>query len=835
MRTAGDFRSGIVDIKDSLILKENGDVYALLEIPAATLSSQDEEGKVKHRNKSNQAFLELKKHKGFELYDLSFDRGLEASYERLAKDYHEDTLPLADVLADRTIDKLNEELVRPYHYRSFIVVPLKDKLSKLSVKAALHQAKDKAASSFASLLGKTVDFPSNWHTDYQKALQDLMSDLALLNPQVLTTIENKLIQRLQYLPEHFYDVEKELAHLENSVEAIDESKIYILKEGQVGLLADGGFGYQKHLPIIAYPDLMNGFNLQELRKTFNFPVDFVQAAWFSEMKGTFSPLGKSRRADKKLKNAQVESAMAGGRQKRSVAQNRKALDDLEEQVDLGKTFLESLGSFVIYGQSPEEIAEKESLILSYFSNLQLEISSGRADQEELFVRNRMTEGKETKPQNFLQTLTTESFAEQTYFTDNKVGSDIGFYLGRVVDTIASFNGDIQRNIYASNKLVFYNLFQANKLGIKGKLTNNGHVAITGETGSGKSFLTKLLFSLHSLLKAQLLYLDPKSEIKKQYMQVLADYERQGIHPEICDYIRQINFVTLQADDEKNHGVLDPLVFLSGSECKDLAETMVAELLGDKYESYTPFETAFLKTLEVFMEKRAAGQRVGMLHVFEALEQSEDSEISNLATLVLSRVHNSILQLAFSHGQNQGVDMNQHMTVLEVSGLDLPKDNAYRSKQQTKSLVLMYALGYFCKAFGARDKTVETAVFVDEAWFMASTEIGANILKEMRRVGRSMNNFLVMITQSVKDLYSEDDSTGFGTVFAFLEPTEVDDILAYLHVPNNEATQTKMRNMTLGECFFKDPFGRVERMVVDGQHPELTVLFDTVESSLQSVV
>lgn len=416
-----------------------------------------------------------------------------------------------------------------------------------------------------------------------------------------------------------------------------------------------------------------------------------------------------------------------------------------------------------------------------------------------------------------------------------MGSDIGFYLGRVVDTIASFNGDIQRNIYASNKLVFYNLFQANKLGIKGKLTNNGHVAITGETGSGKSFLTKLLFSLHSLLKAQLLYLDPKSEIKKQYMQVLADYERQGIHPEICDYIRQINFVTLQADDEKNHGVLDPLVFLSGSECKDLAETMVAELLGDKYESYTPFETAFLKTLEVFMEKRAVGEKVGMLHVFDALEHSEDTEISNLATLVLSRVHNSILQLAFSHGKNQGVDMNQHMTVLEVSGLDLPKDNIYRSKQQTKSLVLMYALGYFCKAFGARDKTVETAVFVDEAWFMASTDIGANILKEMRRVGRSMNNFLVMITQSVKDLYSEDDSTGFGTVFAFLEPTEVDDILAYLHVPNNEATQTKMRNMTLGECFFKDPFGRVERMVVDGQHPELTVLFDTVESSLQSVV
>lgn len=128
-----------------------------------------------------------------------------------------------------------------------------------------------------------------------------------------------------------------------------------------------------------------------------------------------------------------------------------------------------------------------------------------------------------------------------------------------------------------------------------------------------------------------------------------------------------------------------------------------------------------------------------MHVFDELEKSEFEEVVERAELTLAKVNNSVLQLAFSYGENRGLDLEQHMTVLEVWGLDLPKNGGQaKTQSQIKSLVLMYALGYFCRAFGERSKA-ETSVFVDEAWFMMNSEVGDNILTEARRTGRSYNN------------------------------------------------------------------------------------------------
>ena len=147
---------------------------------------------------------------------------------------------------------------------------------------------------------------------------------------------------------------------------------------------------------------------------------------------------------------------------------------------------------------------------------------------------------------------------------------------------------------------------------------------------------------------------------------------------------------------------------------------------------------------------------------------------------------------------------------------------------------MYALGYFCKRFGEQDRSEETIIFFDEAWFFNSTAVGRSILMSLKRIGRSFNNFMVYITQSVKDLETEDDSTGFGTVFAFLEPSEVDDILRYLHLPVTESTRKWLMNMTMGQCIYLDTSGRRERITVEGMFPEIIELFDTVETNLQSV-
>lgn len=237
-----------------------------------------------------------------------------------------------------------------------------------------------------------------------------------------------------------------------------------------------------------------------------------------------------------------------------------------------------------------------------------------------------------------------------------------------------------------------------------------------------------------------------------------------------------------------------------------------------------------------MAQREAGEKVGMINVFDLMIESEREDISNSGKLLKRLVNNSILSLCFSDGSNEAISLTNKVTILEITGLDLPKETETVgiTKSQKKSLIVMYALGYFCKRFGERDRKQETILFFDEAWFFNSTSVGKSILMELKRIGRSFNNFMVYITQSVKDLETSDDSTGFGTVFAFLEKTEIDDVLDYLKVVKTEKTREWIGNMTMAQCIYFDTFGRKERITVDGMFPEITELFDTVKTDLKAV-
>ncbi|MFK5277839.1 ATP-binding protein, partial [Lactococcus lactis] len=78
---------------------------------------------------------------------------------------------------------------------------------------------------------------------------------------------------------------------------------------------------------------------------------------------------------------------------------------------------------------------------------------------------------------------------------------------------------------------------------------------------------------------------------------------------------------------------------------------------------------------------------------------------------------------FSPSNSSAVDMDARITVLGVTGLNLPKADEKITSDHKESLIVMYALGEFCREFGERDRTQETIIFVDEAWFFNKTEIG----------------------------------------------------------------------------------------------------------------
>lgn len=97
-------------------------------------------------------------------------------------------------------------------------------------------------------------------------------------------------------------------------------------------------------------------------------------------------------------------------------------------------------------------------------------------------------------------------------------------------------------------------------------------------------------------------------------------------------------------------------------------------------------------------------------------------------------------------------------------------------------------------------------------FQSSPE-GKAILKSMKRIGRSFNNFLVLITQSTNDLDDSEDGTGFGTVICFDEVQNREGVLKYLNLPVNEINMKWVSNMVQGQCLMKDMFGQTNRIVV----------------------
>ena len=65
-------------------------------------------------------------------------------------------------------------------------------------------------------------------------------------------------------------------------------------------------------------------------------------------------------------------------------------------------------------------------------------------------------------------------------------------------------------------------------------------------------------------------------------------------------------------------------------------------------------------------------------------------------------------------------------------------------------------------------------------------------------------------------------------------SEIDAVLEYLKIPKNTTTSEWLGNMTMAQCIFLDTFGRKERITVDGMFPEITQLFDTVETKLKAI-
>lgn len=864
MKKKATWENHILSVHENLVLKDDGTVFAMFEVPASIISMMDEKGKKSHKQTTQAVITSLYEHLGFEILMKPITKDLLKAYGYLLEDCDPRTREFGEYLLEQSYLELENELGKIYNHKFFLTVPLSDFAFSGDLKKMMKEGWQRFRKSVVQLIRRELEFTVNWYEDYEQTALDLEMNLNLLQARPLKQEETLLYNSLNYLRGVDVNKDEVLADVKNAIENMDDTTIDVRSDGLLEIHHPQGSSLLKFLPLADYPDVVNDIHLIEHIQTLPFPVEFRVKARFRKNKGALGMEATAERTRDRIGTELSEADEQGNVTKNSSVSAYVILEDIIAGVDSGEYFLDFLPVFAITGSTPDEINYYKKMLMMAMEGLGIKIVPSQWDQPYLFYKMRSTEELTRSDKYWVQNMKVSAFVENLFFVSQKVGSDVGFYFGRVDHTQLNWAGNFEKAIASSPTPFFWNMFQANKDDIEGKLGDSPHVGIFGDTGSGKSFFAKQGFVNHSILKGLSLYIDPKDEMKSQFLSVrdklesfLPEMEEKiselivliendeilarrirnlefSYHKPLIDYINHIHFVSLDVKDKKNIGALDPIVFLEGNQATELATQVTKGLIGDKLTEDDRFENCFNQKVQEVIEARAKGKTVGLLNVFQLMAKSEEDFIRYRAENILSKISGTMLELVFSEGQNSSVSMDEHITILGVTGLNLAKSGEVKTAQNEMSDIIMYALGDFCRFFGARDREQETVIWLDEGWFFNTTDIGKGILMRMKRVGRSENNFLVLISQSVKDGSSEEDDTAFGTIFAFKETGNTRAALKAIGLPDDEEEIIKWyENMTKGLALLKDPFGRIGRVVIQGQNSALNECFKTSFSKMKS--
>ena len=824
-------RNGIVAFHGNLMLRSNLDVYAMYEIPETIVNTVDITLKNEFKELVSDTLSDLEIFGGFEVSTIPFSTEATHNYKFLEQDLAEDTKPVGLYLMKRQAEELKKQIGETSQDRFFLTIPLRNNHVSLDFKDGLKTAITDFSNRVMATIGSDVTFDEDWYERFEELNHEIYQTLLPLNGYMPKQDQTIFVNNNHYLRGMSVDRELEIIQIENNIDNFGSAGVSFENYGILTLSDGAQTTYLAILPIAIPPSNLSYNHFIERRRLLGFDTEVQTKAIFAKKNGFNSMQQRANRAKQKHKKTNEDIAMRNGIVRDEIGQAEALSEDLVKKSNRGETIISYLQSMFVYDDDYDRLQEKIKIVMRNFKKANIELARAKDDQIYLFYKHRLTEPLFENERRYLQTTTMAGFAESLFFTGQKVGSDVGLYMGRVDSRYDRWSGGYKEALQNSRNLVYYNLLQANKLDVEGKISFDGLVKVTGQMGMGKSFFVKQMFVMNSILKTKLLYFDPKAEVRKQFMKVLHEYESQGIYPEICDYIKQINFVTVDARNSENHGVLDPLVFLTGQEAKNLIISMIGEFYDLKQNEQ--FEKELLQMIEKYLVLRENGEKVGTKNIMEALTKSDTDRVRITAELLLEKISNSTLSLCFSNGQNEAISMSKRISIIEVTGLELPTSETSITENQRQSLVALYALGQFCYKFGSESKK-ESITFIDEAWFFNITDVGREIIMKIRRTGRSFNNFLVFVSQSHKDSNSELDDTGFGTLFSFNSPTETDLILDTHGIVKSEETRKWVSSMSMGQCLFTDPFGRTERITIDGIVSEINPLCDTIETELVAV-
>lgn len=813
----------------NMALRKDGVVTAFYRVPNTPITITDTDKKKKHKITVSQVVKKLAKYKYFEVSLIPRDYLLEEKMRDFSDDLADDSKVLGEQTLNRTVGLLTKEMEIPYEYEWIVGINIEKTIVKNNLTEAVTNQLSEIAENIAGFLGFEVETLENWYEDYQEIESIIYRLLSPLKAKRLTNEELFYYQRYQFLTYIPHLREDVIAN--RALENVTDTVITVVEEGILKLSSIYGTSYLSILPIGRYSTIFNGFHLGELLQRLSFPVWLKMKAEFIDKSGLNGQMGRS---NNRYRNIMNEAASTDTVQQDDILMGAYSLKDLMKKVG-NKEDLIRFGAYVTVAASNiKQLKQRRQSLLSYFQDMSVSLHEAGHDTPYLFQSLLYGQDLQVTTRKWNHLVTCKGFAELMLFTNTRSGNRIGWYIGRVDNRLTAWD-NIDEAVQGSKNLVLFNATVANKEDIAGKVTKNPHLIITGATGNGKSYLAQLLFLLTSQQNVRILYIDPKRELREHYQKVISQPDFARRFPERKKQIENINFVTLDATLESNHGVLDPIVILEKENAQATAKNMLLYLLRQATQVELTQTTSLTNAITTVLERREAGETVGFNHVIELLCQDEDKKVVEVGEYFKAIIRNSILELAFSDGNVKGLSYDERVTVLEIADLSLPKDGVEDiSDHEANSICLMFALGAFCKHFGERNDD-ETLEIFDEAWILMQSSEGKAVIKSMRRVGRSKYNTLCLVTQSVHDAENEEDSTGFGTIFAFYEKSERKDILKHVGLEVTEKNLEWLDNMISGQCLYYDVYGNLNMISVHNLFEDIDPFLKPMKQTTSSVL
>lgn len=768
---------------------------------------------------------DISRYKDFHMEMYPRQMNLEKRFQAVERDFSDEMQEIGEYYNQESLEILEDELGIVTEYDFVIGVRLKSQLLSDSddFKQVAKDALSSVTDTISNLLGLEREVSADFFKEFEQLENELHQQMSIIDAKKLSEDDLYYINRYNFLRQIDHSVEEEKT--QRGLMNMTDSVIDPTNPGYLKLQSTQGECYMSFVVVDDFPLNMEGTHVFKNIQAMPFPVE-------AHIKGQFEKQDTSIRkvelTKQRLKETDNDRSEAGEDMDDQEEDYRDVLQAGHQSLKSNQGhFIKWVASFVVYGQTKEECRNNSNQVRRAMKDMQIYCVRPLADQLQLFYK--FLHGTPLMfEKSWVQRTTEKGFAENLFGVSDKLGSNVGFYFGKVSKSVQQMT--LEQSLVSSRDVVLFHPFIANE-GISGAVTDSPHISITGQTGKGKSFLVKLILVYLSFLNTQLLMTDPKNEIQYWFGRVANDPDMRVRFPQFVELINKFHYVTLDATDSNNWGILDPICFLESAEAKDTAESIIQQIYN--LDNKDDVKTEILKAISDVIEERQRGERVGLMHVVYRLQENENENIKNAGDLLFQMSQGSVLQLIFSEGQSNGLTLDNKISILQVQDLDLPKeddDPRFYSDSEKKSLCLMIPLAKFCEKFGSRNRNENTAIIFDEAWTLTSARGGKKLVKQMRRVGRSYKNQLYLVTQSVKDLQDEDDSGNFGACFAFDEEQERNDILNFVGLEKTEGNKELIGNMIKGQCLFKDIYGRTGKLAIDCLFDEWKEAFKTVEKS-----